>query len=94
MKSKEHTRQVRDKVLERFKAGLGYKRISQALNISQRTVQTIIWKWKEYGTTSNVPIHSRPPKFEDQTIRALIRDAANRPMDGWMNCRDLELRWV
>lgn len=34
MKTKEHTRQVRDKVVEKFKAGLGYKTITQALNIS------------------------------------------------------------
>ena len=27
MKAKEHTRQVRDKVVEKFKAGLGYKNI-------------------------------------------------------------------
>ncbi|XP_066524936.1 LOW QUALITY PROTEIN: N-acetylneuraminic acid synthase b [Hoplias malabaricus] len=33
MKTKEHTRQVRDTVVEMFKAGFGYKKISQALNM-------------------------------------------------------------
>uniref|UniRef100_A0A669ESK4 Transposase Tc1-like domain-containing protein n=1 Tax=Oreochromis niloticus TaxID=8128 RepID=A0A669ESK4_ORENI len=80
MKSKEHTRQVRDKVIEKFKAGLGYKKISQALNIPRSTVQAIIQKWKEYGTTVNLPRQGRPPKLTGRTRRALIRNAAKRPM--------------
>jgi hypothetical protein len=42
MKNKEHTRQVRDTVVKKFKAGFGYKKISQALNIPRSTVQAII----------------------------------------------------
>ncbi|KAL0162929.1 hypothetical protein M9458_042325, partial [Cirrhinus mrigala] len=80
MKSKEHTRQVREKVIEKFKAGLGYKKISQALNIPRSTVQAIIQKWKEYGTTVNLPRQGRPPKLTGRTRRALIRNAAKRPM--------------
>uniref|UniRef100_A0AAX7URY0 Transposase Tc1-like domain-containing protein n=1 Tax=Astatotilapia calliptera TaxID=8154 RepID=A0AAX7URY0_ASTCA len=80
MKSKEHSRQVRDKVTEKFKAGLGYKKISQALNIPRSTVQAIIQKWKEYGTTVNLPRQGRPPKLTGRTRRALIRNAAKRPM--------------
>uniref|UniRef100_A0AAR2IYW9 Transposase n=2 Tax=Pygocentrus nattereri TaxID=42514 RepID=A0AAR2IYW9_PYGNA len=80
MKSKEHTRQVRNMVLEKFKAGLGYKKISQALNISRSTVQSIIRKWKEYGTTVNLPRQGHPPKLTGRTRRSLIREAAKRPM--------------
>uniref|UniRef100_A0AAZ1XDH6 Transposase Tc1-like domain-containing protein n=1 Tax=Oreochromis aureus TaxID=47969 RepID=A0AAZ1XDH6_OREAU len=80
MKSKEHTRQVRDKVIEKFKAGLGSKKISQALNIPRSTVQAIIQKRKEYGTTVNLPRQGRPPKLTGRTRRALIRNAAKRPM--------------
>ena len=80
MNAKEHARQVRDKVVEKFKAGLGYKIISQALNISQSTVQSIIRKWKAYGTTANLPRHGRPPKLTGQARRAFIREAAKRPM--------------
>ncbi|KAL7855533.1 hypothetical protein AOLI_G00191370 [Acnodon oligacanthus] len=80
MKSKEHTRQVRNKVVEKVKAGLGYKKIAQALNISRSAVQSIIRKWKEYGTTVNLPRQGRPPKLTGRTRRAPIRDAAKRPM--------------
>ena len=40
-KSKGHTRHVRNKVLEKFKDRLGYKKISQASDISWSTVQSI-----------------------------------------------------
>ncbi|KAG2458981.1 TC1A transposase, partial [Polypterus senegalus] len=80
MKSKEHTRQVRDKVIEKFKAGLGYKKISKALNIPRSTVQAIIQKWKEYGTTVNLPRQGHPPKLTGRTRSALIRNATKRPM--------------
>lgn len=80
MKSKEHTKEVRDEVVEKFKAGLGYKKISQALNVSRSTVRYIILKWKENGTTANLPRHGRPRKLTGPTRRALIRDAVKRPM--------------
>ncbi|CAB1459446.1 unnamed protein product [Pleuronectes platessa] len=47
MKTKELTKQVRDKVVEKYEAGLGYKKISRALNISLSTIKSIIRKWKE-----------------------------------------------
>uniref|UniRef100_A0A8K9UU74 Tc1-like transposase DDE domain-containing protein n=1 Tax=Oncorhynchus mykiss TaxID=8022 RepID=A0A8K9UU74_ONCMY len=80
MKNKEHTRQVRDTVVKKFKAGFGYKNISQALNIPRSTVQVIILKWKEYQTTANLPRPGRPSKLSAHTRRRLIRDAAKRPM--------------
>lgn len=80
MKNKEHTRQVRDTVVEKFKAGFGYRKISQALNIPRSTVQAIILKWKEYQTTANLPRPGRPSKLSAHTRRRLIRDAAKRPM--------------
>uniref|UniRef100_A0A8C7S043 Tc1-like transposase DDE domain-containing protein n=1 Tax=Oncorhynchus mykiss TaxID=8022 RepID=A0A8C7S043_ONCMY len=80
MKNKEHTRQVRDTVVKKFKAGFGYKNISQALNIPRSTVQAIILKWKEYQTTANLPRPGRPSKLSAHTRRRLIRDAAQRPM--------------
>uniref|UniRef100_A0AAZ3Q4G5 Sleeping Beauty transposase HTH domain-containing protein n=1 Tax=Oncorhynchus tshawytscha TaxID=74940 RepID=A0AAZ3Q4G5_ONCTS len=80
MKNKEHTRQVRDTVVKKFKAGFGYKKISQALNIPRSTVQAIILKWKEYQTTANLPRPGHPSKLSAHTRRRLIRDAAKRPM--------------
>ncbi|CAB1456126.1 unnamed protein product [Pleuronectes platessa] len=69
MKTKELTKQVRDKVVEKYEAGLGYKNISRALNISLSTIKSIIRKWKEYGTTANLPRGGRPPKLKSRTRR-------------------------
>ncbi|CAB1455299.1 unnamed protein product [Pleuronectes platessa] len=69
MKTKEVTKQVRDKVVEKYEAGLGYKKISKALNISLSTIKSIIRKWKEYGTTANLPRGGRPPKLKSRTRR-------------------------
>ena len=80
MKAREHARQVRDEAVEKFKAWLGYGQISQALNTSWSTVQSIIWKRKEYGRTAVLPRHGRPPKLTGRARRALIREAAKRPM--------------
>uniref|UniRef100_A0AAY5KKQ0 Transposase Tc1-like domain-containing protein n=1 Tax=Esox lucius TaxID=8010 RepID=A0AAY5KKQ0_ESOLU len=76
----EQSRQVRDTVVEKCKAGFGYKNISQALNIPRSTVQAIILKWKEYQTTANLRRPGRPSKLSAHTSRRLIRDAAKRPM--------------
>ncbi|CAB1450210.1 unnamed protein product [Pleuronectes platessa] len=69
MKTKELTKQVRDKVVEKYEAGLGYKKISRALNISLSTIKSIIRKWKEYGTTANLLRRGRPPKLKSRTRR-------------------------
>ena len=80
MKTKELSKQVRDKVLEKHQSGLCYKKISQTLNIPRSTVKSIIKKRKEYGTTATLPREGRPPKLSDQVRRALVREATKRPM--------------
>ncbi|CAB1429059.1 unnamed protein product [Pleuronectes platessa] len=57
------------RVVEKYEAGLGYKKISRALNISLSTIKSIIRKWKEYGTTANLPRGGRPPKLKSRTRR-------------------------
>ncbi|KAI3355943.1 hypothetical protein L3Q82_004490 [Scortum barcoo] len=47
---------------------------------SKEHTRQSIQKWKEYGTTANLPRHGHPPKLTGQTRRALIRDAAKRSM--------------
>ena len=38
MKTKELSKQVRDKVVEKYRSGLGYKQISETLNIPQSSI--------------------------------------------------------
>ena len=79
MKTKELSKQVRDNVVEKYKSGLGYKKISKSLMIPRSTIKSIITKWKEHGTTANLPRDGRTPKLTDRARRALIREAAQRP---------------
>ena len=78
-KTKELFKQVRDKVVKMYRSGLGCKNISETLNIPRITIKSIIKKWNEYGTTTNLPREGRPPKLTDQAGRALIREATKRP---------------
>jgi transposase len=79
MKTKELSKQVRDNVVEKYRSRLGYKKISETLNIPQSTIKSIVKKWKEYGTTTNLPREGCPPKLTDQARKALIREATQRP---------------
>ena len=74
MKTKELSKQVRDKVVEKYRSGLGYKKISETLNMPLSTIKSLIKEWKEYGTTTNLPRKGLPPKLTDQVRRALIRE--------------------
>ena len=79
MKTKELSKQVRDKVVEKYRSELGYKKTSETLRIPRSTIKSIIKKWKEYGTTTNLPREARPPNLKDQARRAFIREATKRP---------------
>ena len=65
--------------MEKYRSGLGSKQISETLNITQRTIKSIIKTLKEYGTTTNLPREGRSPKLMDQARRAFIREATKRP---------------
>ena len=80
MKTKEHSEQLREKVIEKYKSGEGYKKMSKALNIPWNSVKSIIKKWKEYGTCVNLPRAGRPHKLSDRARRRLVREATKTPM--------------
>jgi transposase len=80
MKTKELSKQVRDKVLEKYSwIAFDYKKISLILKIPRSTIKSIIKKWKEYGTTTNLPIEGRPTILTDQARSVFIREATKRP---------------
>ena len=79
MKTEELSKLVRDKVVEN-RSGLGYKnKIKNVEHATEHPFKSIIKKWKEYGTTTNLPREGRPPKLTDQAKRALIREATKGP---------------
>ena len=80
MSTKELSKDLRDKVVERHRSGDAYKNITKALNIPWSRVKTIIKKCKVYGTTKTMPRLGHPSKVDDQVRRRLNREATNRPM--------------
>ena len=69
-KTQELSKQVRDKVVEKFRSGLGYKKFKKT---HRAPLNPLFKKWKEYVTITNLPREGRPPKLTDQARRALIR---------------------
>jgi transposase len=65
--------------VEKYRSGLGYKKISDTLNIPLITIKLISKKLKEYGTATNMPRAGHPPKLTYQARRALTREATKRP---------------
>lgn len=78
MKTKKHSKQIRDNIIEKYQSGEGYTKISKALDISRSSVRTIVKKWKEYGTTVNLPRVGCCQKVGVCAKKALVRETITR----------------
>uniref|UniRef100_A0A9J8CX97 Sleeping Beauty transposase HTH domain-containing protein n=1 Tax=Cyprinus carpio carpio TaxID=630221 RepID=A0A9J8CX97_CYPCA len=76
MRSKELPEELRDRIVARHRSGQGYKKISAAL---KSTVDSIILKWKTFGTTRTLPRAGRPAKLSYRGRRALVREVKKNP---------------
>ena len=54
-KTKELSKDIRDKIVDLHKAGMGNKKISKQLGEKLTTVGAIIRKWKKHKVTANLP---------------------------------------
>ncbi len=54
-RSKEIQEQMRNKIVDIYQSGKGYKAISKALGLQRTTVSAIIHKWRKFGTVANLP---------------------------------------
>lgn len=79
LRSKELTKHQRDLIVERYRSGEGYKKISKALDISWNTVKGVINKWRKYGTTVTLSRSGRPSRVDKKTETKLVREDIERP---------------
>ena len=79
MRSKELSKELRDRIVARHRSGQGYKRISAALKVPKSTVASIILKWKKFGTTRTLPRPGRPAKLSNRGRRALVSEVKKNP---------------
>ncbi|KAI4899398.1 hypothetical protein NFI96_017008 [Prochilodus magdalenae] len=78
-KTKEHSKAIRDKIVEGHKAGKGYKTLSKELGLPVSTIGSIIRKWKAYGTTVNHPRPGQPFKVSSRAEAKLVRTVKADP---------------
>ena len=73
-KTKELSKDIRGRIIERHKGGQGYRKISKETNLALSTVGNIIRKYKRYGyNTANLPRNGRPRKINERTSRWISR---------------------
>ena len=74
MKTKELSKEVRHKVVEKHCSGEGYKKISKSRVIPLSTVKSIINEWKTYHTTHTLHRSGHSSKVSSRTSRKLVGD--------------------
>ena len=77
VKTKEHSKQLHEKVIEKHESGDGYKKISKSLNIPWSTIKSII---KKYGTVVSLPSAGSLQKPSDNARMGLVSEATTRAM--------------
>ena len=78
-KTKDLSKDIRDKILDLHKAGIGYKKISKQLGEKLRTVGAIIRKWKKHKVTANLPRSGAPRKISPHGISMMMRKVRDQP---------------
>ncbi len=78
-RSKEIQEQMRNKIVDMYQSGKGYKAISKALGLQRTTVRAIIHKWRKLGTVVNLPRSGRPTKITPRAQRRLIQEVIKEP---------------
>ncbi len=77
-KSKELSKDVRDKSLDLHKVGMGYKTIAKQLGKMMTTVSAIIRKWRKHKITVNLPRSWAPWKISSCEVSMIMRTVRNQ----------------
>ncbi len=78
-KTKELSKDVRDKIVDLHEAGMGYKTIAKHLGEKVTTVDEIIHKWKKHKITVNLPQTGAPCKISPRGFSMIMRTVRNPP---------------
>ena len=87
-KTKELSKEIRDKIVDLRKAGMGYKKISKQLGEKLTTVGAIIRKWKKHKVTANLPRSGAARKISLCGISMMmrkVRDQASTTQEELVN---------
>ncbi len=78
-KTKELSKDVRDKIVDLHKAGIGYKTITKQLGAKGTTVGAIIRKRKKHKITVNLPRTGARCKISPRGVSLIMRTVRNQP---------------
>ncbi|KAL0179891.1 hypothetical protein M9458_025333, partial [Cirrhinus mrigala] len=78
-KTKELSKDVRAKIVDLHKAGIGYKTIAKQFGESVTTVGVIIHKCKKHKITVNLPQSGAPCKISPHGVSVIMRTVKNQP---------------
>uniref|UniRef100_A0A674F7N9 Uncharacterized protein n=1 Tax=Salmo trutta TaxID=8032 RepID=A0A674F7N9_SALTR len=78
-KTKELSKDVRDKIVDLHKAGMGYKTIAKQLGEKVTTFGATIRKWKKHKRTVNLPRPGAPCKISPRGVAMIMRTVRNQP---------------
>ena len=84
-KTKELSKDVRDKIVDLHKAGMGYKKISKKLGEKLTIVGAIIRKWKKHKVTANLPRSGVPRKISPRGMMRKVRDQPSTTQEELVN---------
>ncbi|XP_072279516.1 uncharacterized protein [Pyxicephalus adspersus] len=91
-KSKELPQDLHKLIVAKHTDGIGYRRISQLLNVPVSTIGAIIRKWKEHHFTLNRPRSGAPRKISNRGVKRITKEVVHEPrMTRGELQKDLEL---
>ncbi|KAK3573017.1 hypothetical protein QTP86_012245 [Hemibagrus guttatus] len=78
-KTKELSKDTRNKIVDLHQAGKTESAIGKQLGVKKSTVGAIIRKWKTYKTTDNLPRSGAPRKISPCGVKMITRTASKNP---------------
>ncbi len=78
-KTKELSKDTRDKIVDLHRAGMGYRTIGKQLGEKPATVGAIIRKWKKFKMTFNLLRTGAPCKISSRGVSMILRKVRDQP---------------
>ena len=71
--------EVKSQIVALKEANMSNKAISRQLRVPLSTVRSVLKKYAETGSVSNLPVSGRPKKLTQTTVRAICRSVLKSP---------------
>ncbi|CDQ59527.1 unnamed protein product [Oncorhynchus mykiss] len=78
-KTKELSKDTRNKIVDLHQAGKTESAIGKQLGLKKSTVGAIIRKWKTYKTTDNLPRSGAPREISPRGVKMITRTVSKNP---------------